>query len=47
LPDTWNEFLYTRIISRTWPLGIGINTCEAFFFVFFSHPPRHCFVFPL
>jgi len=19
LPDTWNEFLYTRIISRSWP----------------------------
>lgn len=20
LPDTWNEFLYTRIISRSWPV---------------------------
>jgi hypothetical protein len=25
LPDTWNEFLYTHIISHTWPFGILLS----------------------
>lgn len=30
LPDTWNEFLYTRIISRSWHIG-KIHTCLIIF----------------
>lgn len=32
LPDTWNEFLYTRIISQSWPTEYNIFSHILFFF---------------
>lgn len=34
LPDTWNEFLYTRIISRSWPSTCSLVGTTVFFFFF-------------
>lgn len=33
LPDTWNEFIYTRIISHSWPSKT--STCHYYFFFIF------------
>lgn len=46
LPDTWNEFLYTHIIAKSWHVQIH-NYCPFInSFVGFVHSPSQ-FLFPL